>query len=262
MRRAGAQVQDNWLRADGQEQPGTGEYFVPHVLGGAGHGGAGAMGGTGGIVQLMPCPPNPPGPSAGCNTVGVVCYYEDCAGAGRTVATCQQQTSARANWSLQVAACGATQCIGLPSPMSCTSGQICSVFESGVIAGGNCAQSSCGKGPVTCECAHASCTDCEIRQRHAGLHTVTCNNCPSAGARDVAVLDGSNSCGPPATTQLRNAWAVTIGDGLRFVQRRCSGYQRVPAAQQEAAMQRVPVARVATMRLVVALQRNNQQRAA
>jgi hypothetical protein len=148
--------------------------------GGATGGGGGATGGGGGVTQLMPCPEKPPGPSESCNSDGVVCSYEDCAGAGRTVTTCGRLGGARLTWSTRTAACGAVQCLGLPSAMSCTSGQICSVSVSGTI-GGMCAQSSCGTGPVTCACAHASCTDCAVSGSAEQGFTVTCNNCPQGG---------------------------------------------------------------------------------
>lgn len=148
--------------------------------GGATAGGGGATAGGGGATQLMPCPANPPGASESCNAGGVVCSYEDCAGAGRTVATCGQQGGARLTWTTRTAACGAVQCLGLPSAMGCTSGQICSVSEGGTISG-MCAESSCGTGPVTCACAHASCTDCLVSGSVEQGFTVTCNNCPQGG---------------------------------------------------------------------------------
>jgi len=151
--------------------------------GGGGKGGAGAGGATaggGGVAQGLACPENPPGTAVSCNSDGQVCFYEDCAGAGRTVATCQRLGGARLSWTLQTAACGAVQCVGLPSAMSCTSGQICSVSEGGTI-GGMCAESSCGTGPVTCACAHASCTNCAISGGVGQGFTVTCSNCPQGG---------------------------------------------------------------------------------
>ena len=150
------------------------------TAGGGGAGAGGATAGGGGATQLMPCPAKPPGTSESCNAGGVVCSYEDCAGAGRTVATCGQQGGARLTWTTRTAACGAVQCLGLPSAMGCTSGQICSVSEGGAISG-MCAESSCGTGPVTCACAHASCTDCLVSGSVEQGFTVTCNNCPQGG---------------------------------------------------------------------------------
>jgi hypothetical protein len=146
---------------------------------GAGGTSGGATAGGGDGVQLLTCPANPPRPSESC-TGGRVCMYEDCAGAGRTLATCGNFGSARTTWGVQTAPCGAVHCAGLPNQMSCTSGQICAVSEGGTIAG-TCASSACGSGPVTCACAHAACTDCLISGSAEQGFTVTCNSCPQGG---------------------------------------------------------------------------------
>lgn len=151
------------------------------AAGSGGKGGAGgASGGSGGVAQTPACPAVPPPGATSCDSDGQVCFYEDCAGLGRTVATCQKLGGPRDSWSLQSAACGPVQCVGLPSAMSCASGQVCSVNESGTIAG-MCAQSACGTGPLTCACAHASCTNCAISGSVEQGFTVTCNNCPQGG---------------------------------------------------------------------------------
>lgn len=147
---------------------------------GAGGGSGGATAGGGGGGQVLACPANPPHVSDSCTAENRVCSYEDCAGAGRTVATCGRFGSARLTWGVQTAPCGAVHCAGLPNQMSCTSGQICAVSEGGTIAG-TCAPSSCGSGPVTCACAHAACTDCMIWGSAEQGFTVTCNSCPQGG---------------------------------------------------------------------------------
>jgi hypothetical protein len=145
-----------------------------------GAGGGGASGGSGGVVQAPACPAFAPLGASSCDSDGQVCFYEDCVGAGRTVATCQKLGGPRGSWSLRTAACGTVHCAGLPGAMSCASGQVCSVTEGGTI-GGTCAQSTCGTGPVSCACAHASCIDCGISGSVEQGFTVTCNNCPQGG---------------------------------------------------------------------------------
>jgi hypothetical protein len=144
--------------------------------GGKGLAGAGsASGGSGGGTLATACPATPPSAASSCALTGQACLYEDCAGAGRTAATCNN-----GSWAVQTGVCGAVQCIGLPGSMSCASGQVCSVSESGTISG-MCVQSTCGTGPVTCECAHASCVNCSIAGNVQQGVTVTCNNCPQGG---------------------------------------------------------------------------------
>jgi hypothetical protein len=137
-------------------------------------GSAGATGGGGGGAQAPACPPTAPASASACTANGQRCFYEDCAGAGRTAASCNGSS-----WTVQTGACGVVQCIGLPGGMNCASGRICAVSFSGSI-GGMCNPSSCGKGPVTCDCAGA-CANCAIAGSVEQGVTVTCNNCPQGG---------------------------------------------------------------------------------
>ena len=153
------------------------------VGGSSANGGAGASGasaGSGGVVQAPTCPAIAPASASPCERAGQVCFYEDCAGAGRTVANCQNLSSPGLSWSVQSAACGTVRCSGLPGMMTCASGQVCFVSQGGTISG-MCEPSSCGTGPITCECAHASCGDCAISGNTQQGFTVTCNNCPQGG---------------------------------------------------------------------------------
>jgi hypothetical protein len=148
------------------------------MAGGGGKGGAGAggaAGGSGGSAQAPACPATPPTAASSCASNGQECFYEDCAGAGLTAATC-----GNGSWAVQTGACAAVNCFGLPSPMSCAAGQVCSVSESGSI-GAMCVESTCGSGPVTCECAHTTCVSCLIQGSVLQGVTVTCNNCPQGG---------------------------------------------------------------------------------
>ena len=151
--------------------------------GSGGKGGAGAAGGNGGSggATLTPtCPATAPLGASPCVPGGPICYYEDCAGAGRTVASCQKQGMPGFSWSVETAACATVQCFGIPGALSCASGQVCSVTQGGAISG-MCVQSTCGSGPITCECAHAACTDCTTYGGTEQGFTVTCNTCPQGG---------------------------------------------------------------------------------
>jgi len=155
------------------------------AAGSSGRGGAGAggaSGGIGGAAQAPACPAAAPVGASSCDWDGEVCFYEDCAGAGRTVATCQKLGPGPPGfiWTLRNTACDTVHCSGLPGTMTCASGRVCSVTQSGTISG-MCAQSTCGTGPITCECAHASCTNCAIAGSPEQGFSVTCNNCPQGG---------------------------------------------------------------------------------
>jgi hypothetical protein len=142
--------------------------------GSAGKGGGsagGETGGAGGMTVIPSCPATPPGASS-CASNAQECFYEDCAGVGRSVATCTNGT-----WSVQRAACGAVECSAYPASKSCASGQICSVSEGGALLA-SCIENHCGTGPVTCECA-ASCASCSILGSLEQGVTVICGACPS-----------------------------------------------------------------------------------
>ena len=153
------------------------------AAGGSGQGGAGAGAGGGGegggAAQAPACPAVPPANTA-CDSDGQVCYYEDCAGLGRSVATCQKRGGPVDRWSVESVACDVVHCTGLPGAMSCASGQVCAVSQGGTISG-MCVQATCGTGPITCECAHASCADCAISGTPQQGFTVSCNSCPQGG---------------------------------------------------------------------------------
>ena len=142
---------------------------------GAGGGSGAPAAGAGGAAQSPVCPGTAPLAASACAAAGQRCFYEDCAGAGRSDASCDN-----GSWTVHTAACGAVHCTGFASGTSCATGQVCSIIEGGAIST-MCAQSSCGSGPVTCACAHASCTNCAITGSPEQGFTVTCvANCPAA----------------------------------------------------------------------------------
>jgi hypothetical protein len=106
---------------------------------------------------LLACPQAPPANGAACGPVPVsqTCYYEDCAGAGRTVATCAAGASA---WQVTTGACAPYACAADASSSSliCPSGMICvlttQIGPVAPIPTPACVPHSCGTGPITPEC--------------------------------------------------------------------------------------------------------------
>ncbi len=96
------------------------------ATGGASAGRGGAAGdapggrGGGGGAQTATCPTVPPQSGTNC-TIGLDCYYEDCAGVGVTNATCVAGVSAP-RWVVTTSACTTVVCPN-PSTMMCPAGQ-------------------------------------------------------------------------------------------------------------------------------------------
>jgi len=158
----------------GNGQGGTAPGTAGNGGGGLGGGGAAghASGGVGGrSMSVPPCPGAAPTSGDSCGSNGQRCFYEDCTGAGRSVATCVGGA-----WSVEVGACEPVQC-SYPSNMMCQTGQLCSVSAGGALLV-SCLQNSCGKGPITCACA-GSCADCAITGSLSLGVSLTCNACPS-----------------------------------------------------------------------------------
>jgi hypothetical protein len=97
------------------------------------------------------CPPTAPSDGAGCGSTALSCAYQDCAGAGRTQATCQGGT-----WSVQTTAC--LRCSGsgtYTGYLYCSPDQIC-VHTTG--GGGaytvtpSCMTNTCAPAPLADDC--------------------------------------------------------------------------------------------------------------
>jgi hypothetical protein len=102
---------------------------------------------------LPACPQAPPAKGTPCGPLSQTCYYEDCAEAGRTVATCTAGT-----WQVTTGACASFVCEPnpeSPSGLTCAAGMVCVLTTSG---GGaffvtpTCLAHTCGTGPITLEC--------------------------------------------------------------------------------------------------------------
>lgn len=100
-----------------------------------------------------PCPQVPPMNEASCGPVSQTCYYEDCAGSGRTVATCNGRA-----WQVTTGACTSVYCepnVDSPYAITCAAGKVCAVTRSSggaPIVTPMCVDHACGTGPISPTC--------------------------------------------------------------------------------------------------------------
>jgi hypothetical protein len=136
------------------------------AAGSAADAGGDATGGGGGNNASVPACPDTP-PLEGTDCAGQTCVYEDCVGAGRTVAFCHPAGS----FEVTVTACTEAACGGAPAS-PCPMGSLC--LEKPVDGGltSTCLANPCGKGPITCACATCS-GACSVVGSPTGI-TVTC----------------------------------------------------------------------------------------
>ena len=152
------------------------------ATGGASAGRGGAAGdapggrGGGGGAQTATCPTVPPQSGTNC-TIGLNCYYEDCAGVGVTNATCVAGVSAP-RWVVTTSACTTVVCPN-PSTMMCPAGQICVVRAGGAIST-ECVSNSCGTSAISCDCLQSCSGDCTVLGTSVGSVAIYCNTCPQA----------------------------------------------------------------------------------
>jgi hypothetical protein len=121
-------------------------------------------------VSPAACPSTPSANAASCGSTNMTCFYDNCPSTGRTQAVCTGGT-----WAVQTAACGTVSCNG-PSVLTCPSGQMCLITESGTV-GAQCVTSSCGQGPVTPVCG-TTLGSCGVNASLTSGVTITCNTCP------------------------------------------------------------------------------------
>jgi hypothetical protein len=135
-----------------------------------GTGGASARGGTGGGggSVLASCPGVAPAPGQGCNAAAS-CFYEDCAGSGRTVATCTNGA-----WAVETGPCTGVFC----QSQTCAVGQVCVVRAGGALLV-DCASNTCGSGAIGCGCLQSCAGTCAVSGSLQTGVTIQCNTCPS-----------------------------------------------------------------------------------
>ena len=131
-------------------------------------GGSGGAGGGAGGSSETACPAAPPAPGALC-TGYQICFYEDCAGAGRTVARCVNGA-----FSLETGPCTGVFC----QSQTCQPGQLCSIRAGGALLA-ECVANACGAAAIACGCLQSCSGTCTIGGSLESGVTIQCNTCPS-----------------------------------------------------------------------------------
>jgi hypothetical protein len=135
------------------------------------------------------CPKAPQADKSACGPVDHPCIYDDCAGKGRTLATCAGGT-----WSTQTTACGAATCEGVgvtPSSVTCSPGQVCvRTSGSNVVTKvkPTCVDNTCGTNPISVDCLGGVSGACEVQSSATGgsIYCVLPPPCQGAGGCDYS----------------------------------------------------------------------------
>jgi hypothetical protein len=132
----------------------------------------GVIGGdSGGAGGGETCPSTPPLNGSPCS--GRDCYYEDCVGAGRTIARCHPEGT----FEVQTTACTAVSCsLSADGGASCQAGTICLRFAGSPVSE-NCVSNSCGTGPIGCDCLSSCVGTCTLSGNAHGIGII-CGICP------------------------------------------------------------------------------------
>lgn len=122
----------------------------------------------------LPCPKSAPQDGTTCSTAQGTCYYEDCAGAGRTLAKC-----AAGSWQVTSAACGPYLCeapITDAGALTCAAGKVCVVTtDSSFRTTTACVDQTCGTGPMSTTCIQGLiASGCAVKYKTSGV-VVTCS---------------------------------------------------------------------------------------
>lgn len=129
-----------------------------------------SAGGSGGAPDGT-CPNEPPVENGSCSELGVLCAYEDCSGAGRTVAECLF-----GQWSVETGAC--TEVVYCSDgSATCALGEICSITAGGAYQQ-QCVPNTCEGEAVDCDCLQGCGGDCFTSAMLETGITVTCDTCP------------------------------------------------------------------------------------
>jgi hypothetical protein len=124
------------------------------------------------------CPATAPQSGSNCD-VPVTCVYEDCAGAGRTIATCVAGSVSSPRWTVTTGACTVVTC-PTPSSVTCPAGQVCLVLAGGAFLA-QCVSNTCGTSAITCDCIQSCSGVCTVNASALTGATVSCNTCPQGG---------------------------------------------------------------------------------
>jgi hypothetical protein len=124
-------------------------------------------GGTGGSSAVS-CPSAAPAPNTTC-AGAQTCFYEDCAGVGRTVASC-----ASGAWNVQTGPCTGVFC----QSQTCAVGQLCLVRAGGALFI-DCVDNACGGAAIACGCLQSCVGTCTVGGSLETGVTIQCNTCSS-----------------------------------------------------------------------------------
>jgi hypothetical protein len=132
--------------------------------GAAGDVGSGGAGGS----SMASCPAAAPVSGANCSGAQT-CFYEDCAGAGRTVASCANGT-----WTVQTGPCTGVFC----QSQTCAVGQVCLMLGGGALLV-QCVDNACGTAAISCGCLQSCAGSCFVGGSLQAGVTINCNTCTS-----------------------------------------------------------------------------------
>jgi hypothetical protein len=138
------------------------------ATGTAGASGGSGRGGASGGSGVVSCPGAAPTDGQAC-TGGATCFYEDCAGSGRTVATC-----ANGAWAVETGACTGVPCQSL----TCAIGEVCIMSAGGALLV-DCVPNTCGNAAIECGCLQSCTAACSVTGSLQSGVTIRCNTCPS-----------------------------------------------------------------------------------
>jgi hypothetical protein len=125
------------------------------------------------------CPQSAPADGDACRGNGAMCVYQNCAGAGRTEATC----SASGTWKVATMACDAVKCVGAGTTggsLVCETGQVCVLTTGG---GGAysvtpaCLPNKCSPAALSLDCMGLG-SNCFVDSDHA----ISCRQPSSCGS--------------------------------------------------------------------------------
>jgi hypothetical protein len=121
------------------------------------------------------CPSELPPADSACPSVNQNCYYEDCSGAGRSLASCADD-----GWAVSTAPCADTVYCSAGGA-ECSEGEICLIRAGGAFLQ-ECVPNTCETGPVECDCIEGCSGECATYGDAETGITITCNTCPSGMA--------------------------------------------------------------------------------
>jgi hypothetical protein len=134
--------------------------------------------------KVPACAQIPPSNGTPCGPVDYPCFYQDCAGDGRTLATCSGGT-----WTVETTACSSVTCEGVgvsPAEITCATGQVCvRTSTSNVVftLKPTCVENTCGSNPISPACLTGLSGICSVEVSASGgsIYCVVPSPCDGTG---------------------------------------------------------------------------------